>query len=164
MWRCTDRPNQSGFGGGPTAEKFGKLTQAERIAKALKDGNALHPGFPDKVYADKGVTIAWHNMPFQVGGWAGLTAVTQPDVYKTIIKPQGRLYAAGDAYSYLPGWLEGAVTSVDKAIAALPIGFGPRGNVDAEAWVDCSNRIEFQRKGADLAARPLVSCSRTERT
>ena len=107
---------------GPTAEKFGKLTQAERIKKALRDGNALHPGFPDKVYADKGVTIAWHNMPFQVGGWAGLTAVTQPDVYRTIIKPQGRLYAAGDAYSYLPGWLEGAVTSVDKAIAALPSG------------------------------------------
>jgi monoamine oxidase len=105
---------------GPTAEVFGKLEQKARIEKALEGGAALHPGFRDKVYIDRGVTIAWHNMPFQVGGWAGLTAVTQPDVYKAIIKPQGRLYAAGDAYSYLPGWLEGAVTSVYEAIKALP--------------------------------------------
>jgi monoamine oxidase len=112
---------------GPTADKFGKLTQAQRIAKALEGGQQLHPstggndpGFRGKIYIDRGVTIAWQHMPFQVGGWAGLTATRQPEIYQTIIKPQGRLYLAGDVYSYLPGWLEGAVTSVYKAIGALP--------------------------------------------
>jgi monoamine oxidase len=112
---------------GPTALEFGKLSQAQRITHALDAGERLHPprspgftGFKRNVYADKGVTIAWHYMPFQVGGWAGLTAITQPDVYKQIIKPQGQLYTAGDAYSYLPGWLEGSVTSVYAAISALP--------------------------------------------
>jgi monoamine oxidase len=112
---------------GPTAEQFGKLTQAQRIAKALDGGQNLHPstggndpGFKGKIYTDRGVTIAWQYMPFQVGGWAGLTATRQPEVYQKIIKPQGRLYLAGDVYSYLPGWLEGAVTSVYKAIGALP--------------------------------------------
>ena len=112
---------------GPTAEQFGKLTQAQRIAKALDGGQNLHPstggndpGFKGKIYTDRGVTIAWQYMPFQVGGWAGLTATRQPEIYQTIIKPQGRLYLAGDVYSYLPGWLEGAVTSVYKAIGALP--------------------------------------------
>ena len=112
---------------GPTADKFGKLTQAQRLAKALEGGQQLHPstggndpGFRGKIYTDRGVTIAWQYMPFQVGGWAGLTATRQPEIYQTIIKPQGRLYLAGDVYSYLPGWLEGAVTSVYKAIGALP--------------------------------------------
>jgi monoamine oxidase len=112
---------------GPVAEKFGRLTQAERIAKALEGGQHLHPatgpnqpGFESEIYTDRGVTIAWHYMPYQIGGWAGLTATRQPQIYQTIIKPQGQLFLAGDAYSYLPGWLEGAVTSVYKAIEALP--------------------------------------------
>lgn len=105
---------------GPTALTFSQLSQTARIDNALNGGQNLHPCFADKVYADKGVTIAWHFMPFQVGGWSALTAKLDPETYNTIIKPQGRLYLAGDAYSYLPGWLEGAVTSVQKAIGALP--------------------------------------------
>jgi monoamine oxidase len=111
---------------GPTADEFGKLTQARRIAKALEGGQNLHPstggndpGFRGKIYIDRGVTIAWQYMPFQVGGWAGLTATRQPVIYQIIIKPQGQLYLAGDAYSYLPGWQEGAVASVYKAIEAM---------------------------------------------
>ena len=57
------------------------------------------------------MTIAWHMMPNQVGGWAVDTAITQPAVYRAITTlPQGRLYLAGDAWSQLPGWKEGAVS------------------------------------------------------
>jgi monoamine oxidase len=103
---------------GDGAKEFGSFDQKKRIATALAGGAKLHPGFEQKVYADRGVTIAWHYMPFQVGGWASDTANTQPDVYKAITDlPQGRLYLVGDAYSYLPGWQEGAVTSVHAAIS-----------------------------------------------
>jgi monoamine oxidase len=105
---------------GPLAEEFGKLDQQQRLATALKGGAKLHPGFENKVYADKGMTIAWQYMPFQVGGWASDTANTQPDVYRHITDlPRGRLFLAGDAWSYLPGWQEGAITSVYAAIKAL---------------------------------------------
>jgi len=105
---------------GPLAVEFGKLDQAQRLATALKGGEKLHPGFAKKVYADKGLTIAWQYMPFQVGGWASDTASTQPEVYQHITDlPRGRLYLAGDAWSYLPGWQEGAITSVYAAIKSL---------------------------------------------
>lgn len=105
---------------GDAATEFGKYDQATRIEKALAGGDLLHPGFRDKVYADKGLTIAWHYMPFQVGGWPSDTATTQPIVYEHITDlPQGRLYLAGDAWSYLPGWQEGAVTSVYAALDHL---------------------------------------------
>jgi monoamine oxidase len=105
---------------GDLATKFGEYDQATRIKAALEGGTKLHAGFADKVYADKGLTIAWQYMPFQVGGWASDTANTQPKVYEAITDlPQGRLYLAGDAWSYLPGWQEGAVTSVYAAIEAL---------------------------------------------
>jgi monoamine oxidase len=104
---------------GPTAAKFGDKGQDERIDAALIGGETLHPGFKGKVYSDKGVTIAWQYMPFQLGGWAPLIATRQPEIYQTMIMPLGRLYVAGDSYSYLPGWLEGAVTSAYKAVDAI---------------------------------------------
>lgn len=53
-------------------------------------------------------------------GWAADTATAQPEVYRKITTlPQGRLYLAGDAWSYLPGWQEGAVTSVYAAVEAM---------------------------------------------
>ena len=73
------------------------------------------------------MTIAWHYMPNQVGGWPSLTASTQPEVYRKITTlPQGRIYLAGDAWSYLPGWQEGSVSSVYAAVEALAYGL----NVD----------------------------------
>jgi monoamine oxidase len=72
------------------------------------------------VYAGKGLTIAWQDMPFQAGGWPSDTGNTQPKVYEAITDlPQGRLYLAGDTWSYLPGWQEGAITAVYAAIDAL---------------------------------------------
>jgi monoamine oxidase len=98
------------------AATFGKLDQKQRLAAGLSGGAKLHPGFGEKVYADKGLTIAWQYMPFQVGGWAS----TDKEVYDRITAlPRGRLYLVGDAWSYLPGWQEGAVTSVYAAIEAL---------------------------------------------
>ena len=112
---------------GPLASVFGSYGQSQRLQTALNGGEKLHAGFSDKVYADKGMTIAWHYMPNQVGGWPSLTASTQPEVYRKITTlPQGRIYLAGDAWSYLPGWQEGSVSSVYAAVEALAYGL----NVD----------------------------------
>lgn len=111
---------------GPLAADFGKLDQKQRIAAALGGGDKLHPGFKDKVYADDGLTIAWQNMPHQVGGWPSDTAITQPSVYKQITAmPQGRLVCAGDAWSYWPGWQEGSVASAYCAISEIAHSIDP---------------------------------------
>jgi len=108
---------------GAAATVFGSYNQGQRLLAALNGGEKLHSGFTQKVYADKGLTIAWHYMPYQVGGWANETADEQPDVYRKITTlPQGRLYLAGDAWSYLPGWQDGAVTSAYAAVEAMAYG------------------------------------------
>lgn len=108
---------------GPLAQVFGSFDQNRRLQTALNGGEKLHAGFSQKVYADKGVTVAWQYMPFQVGGWAADTATAQPDVYRAITTlPQGRMYLAGDVWSYLPGWQEGSVTSVYAAAEAMVYG------------------------------------------
>ena len=102
---------------GPAADEFGKLDQGHRLDVALRGGEKLHPGFAKKVYRDRGLTVAWQYMPFQVGGWASDTAYEQPEVYAEITNPPpSRIYLAGDTWSYLPGWQEGAITAAYEAI------------------------------------------------
>ena len=105
---------------GPIASVFGQYSQSQRLQAALSGGEKLHSGFSQKVFADRGVTIAWQHMPHQVGGWAADTALEQPEIYRKITTlPQGRLFLAGDAWSYLPGWQEGSVTSAYAAVQAM---------------------------------------------
>jgi monoamine oxidase len=102
---------------GPAADEFGKLDQQRRIRAGLRGGEKLHRGFADKVYPEPRLTVAWQYMPFQLGGWAGDTAYEQPEVYAAITNPPpSRIYFAGDTWSYLPGWQEGAITAAYEAI------------------------------------------------
>lgn len=91
------------------------LDQEARTAKALIGGEALHPGFRQNVYADKGVSVAWQNQAYQMGIGAQDVPGTRPDAYARLIEPidrNGRIYLAGDWLSYWSGWQEGSVRSV----------------------------------------------------
>ena len=102
---------------GAAAADYGELDEQRRLRAALRGGEKLHHGFADKVFRDRGLTVAWQYMPFQLGGWAGDTAYEQPDVYQEITNPPpSRIYFAGDTWSYLPGWQEGAITAAYEAI------------------------------------------------
>lgn len=118
-----------GYDRAADAVEFEKLSRPERIEVALAGGEKLHPGFREKVFAENGVTIAWSKMPYQVGGWANDTAFNQPDVFALVsdADPIGRLYLAGDWFSYYPGWQEGALDSAHFAtdrVARAALGRG----------------------------------------
>ncbi len=105
---------------GEPAAKFGELSHPERLERALRQGGQLHDSFRDKVYPERGVSIAWQNMPYFAGGWADETAESQPDIYRRITDlPQGRVFLAGDFVSYMPGWMEGAVRSAHMAVEGI---------------------------------------------
>lgn len=92
---------------------------------ARKGAIELHRAFEDEsvVPTDKGVSIAWHKVPYQRGGWAAW----RPDdpehmvAYKQLLQPEGedRFYVVGDQASPLPGWQEGAMMSAHYAIGQI---------------------------------------------
>ena len=54
---------------GAAAQIFGLMSPKERMAAALEGGEKIHPNlFKRKV--EKGLSIAWQNMPGQAGAWA----------------------------------------------------------------------------------------------
>jgi len=75
----------------------------------------LHPQFndPEIVNIDKGLSIAWKQVPFQEGGWADWNNESEADrvAYQRLLAPDGPFFVVGDQVSPLPGWQEGAVMS-----------------------------------------------------
>jgi len=100
---------------GAVANKFGLMSHAERLAVALEGGEKLHPDL-FKRNVEKGISLAWQNMPNQSGGWAYYKDQADNPTYLSINQPQGRLVLAGDYLSFLSGWMEGAVRSAELAV------------------------------------------------
>ncbi|GAA2228634.1 flavin monoamine oxidase family protein [Kitasatospora cystarginea] len=115
---------------GDEAEELGDLPVNERLELAREGAIQLHPEFEndDLVPASKGVTIAWHKVPYQLGGWAHWEP-GNPDheeAYRQLLQPEGGdvFYVTGDQISPLPGWQEGAMMSAHFVTQQI-LGFIP---------------------------------------
>ena len=103
---------------GEAARVFGLMSHKQRMTTALQGGEKFHPGIFER-NVEKGLSIAWHNMPNLAGGWAYYRDQANNPDYLAINKPQGRLVLAGDYFSFLAGWMEGAVRSAEMAIERI---------------------------------------------
>ncbi|MGW2630811.1 flavin monoamine oxidase family protein [Streptomyces chattanoogensis] len=113
------------------AEDLGNRTPGKRLELARQGALELHPEFKDKelVPDDKGVTIAWHKVPFQLGGWAAWEPgkAAHKKAYRQLLQPEGTdtFFVTGDQISPLPGWQEGAMMSahyvVQQILGIMPL-------------------------------------------
>jgi monoamine oxidase len=107
------------------ARRFGKISLEQRLREAMKGGKKLHPDFDKHVPIELGLSIAWQNIPYQLGGWADdWTCENSEGAYRRLLEREGNFWVAGDQVSFLSGWQEGAVRSahhVIRGIAGLPM-------------------------------------------
>jgi monoamine oxidase len=100
------------------AAYMASLGLRQRLELAVKGGERLHPGFANHVDFDRGLSIAWQDVPYQLGGWAD-DWTCDDAVYRRLLKPERRFWVAGDQVSYLSGWQEGAVRSALHVIGGI---------------------------------------------
>ncbi|MFJ9854642.1 flavin monoamine oxidase family protein [Streptomyces sp. NPDC101150] len=104
---------------------LGDLTPEKRLKLAREGAIELHPEFKNKevVPEDKGVSIAWHKVPYQLGGWAAWKPKDKEHMkaYKQLLQPEGSdaFYVTGDQISPLPGWQEGAMMSAQYVVQQI---------------------------------------------
>lgn len=108
---------------GECAEAWGKLLPSERLIRARRQAANLH-GERFAAELDKGLSIAWQNIPTQKGGWVDWENVTENDLkpllgYNRLIEGDNGFYVTGDQISHLPGWKEGAVLSAFNVYAQV---------------------------------------------
>lgn len=104
----------------PQADAFGALSLSERLHDAREQAARLHPEFNDRaiIPEEKGISIAWLNVPYQRGGWAKWSSESVKDAhaYERLLAPDRRFHVIGDQVSTLPGWQEGAMMSAQHVV------------------------------------------------
>jgi len=99
------------------AWEFGALPPAERVAKALEWGAAIHPQYKQEF--DNGIAVAWQRNPASLGCFGNWSDKDRAKHYKNLCAIDGRIALAGEHASYLPAWQEGAVLSALDAVTRL---------------------------------------------
>jgi monoamine oxidase len=113
----------SGYGPERFTE-FGKLTTLEaRFAASRAAIEKLHPGYGK--HLSKPVYVGWGRVPYQLGSWVGSFSRGPGDdgyyggAYREFIRPDDRIYFAGDHCSHLNAWQEGAALSAHLALKMI---------------------------------------------
>ncbi|WP_166246542.1 flavin monoamine oxidase family protein [Paenibacillus turpanensis] len=94
---------------GDQAVKLGNMGLLEREHYALAEGAKVHSQYYKEF--ETSFSIAWHKVPYHLGGWASYTADDRKTYYPKLNEPDGRIYLAGEHMSYLTGWMAGAFES-----------------------------------------------------
>lgn len=93
---------------------LGPLAPARSDSASAKK---FHPDSDPHVTRSLGVSIAWKNVAYQLGGWADWEC--DDAHFDRLLKPEGRFWVAGDQVSYLSGSQEGAVRSAHHVIEGI---------------------------------------------
>ena len=108
---------------GSRAIALGRLPLADRLVLARQGAIRLHPEFEDEsiVPTALGLSIAWHQIPFQLGGWSyWQDTAEEREAYARLLAPdKDRFFMVGDQVSSLPGWQEGAIMSAQHVCEQL---------------------------------------------
>jgi monoamine oxidase len=102
---------------GANAYEFTAMTPAERVARAVEFGAAIHPQYKNEF--ECGVTVAWHRVPFTLGCSGDWSDAARVQHYHNLCQIDGRIVLAGEHASALPAWQEGAILSALDAIGRL---------------------------------------------
>ncbi|HEY6361609.1 MAG TPA: flavin monoamine oxidase family protein [Vicinamibacterales bacterium] len=93
----------------PNGRLVGERTPSERLALALTQGERIHPQYRKEF--ESGFSVAWHRVRWNGGSWAAFGGSARREYYSMLLKPDGRVYLAGDHVSNINAWMQGAFES-----------------------------------------------------
>ncbi len=102
---------------GGNSYEFTAMPPAERVARAVEFGAAIHPQYNSEF--ENGIAVAWHRVPFTLGCSGDWSEDARIEHYRNLCAIDGRIVLAGEHASALPAWQEGAILSSLDAIARL---------------------------------------------
>ena len=109
---------------------FGRLPTIEAKVDASRQAiEKLHPGHGKDL--SKPVYVSWGQIPYNLGSWISGFGETGGGSLEVLLRPDRRVYFAGDHTSHLVGWQEGAALSSYRVINQLGVRLENGGNLAA---------------------------------
>ena len=98
---------------GQDALQWGAMDEETRLEEALDDVEQIHPGIRREF--EVGASHAWYGDRWARGAFAMFAPEQQSALYPAIIRPQGRVYFAGEHCSLYHAWIQGSLESGIRA-------------------------------------------------
>jgi monoamine oxidase len=95
------------------AARWGAMDPETRLEEALEDVAKIHPRIRE-VY-ETGASHAWYDDRFANGAFALFAPEQQTTLQADIVRPEGRIYFAGEHCSLHHAWIQGALESGIRA-------------------------------------------------
>lgn len=108
------------YNDGEVGHAWHMLPPSERAALARISTDKVHPGYGKELEGP--ISLAWRTVPFSWGAWPVWEPDDSPEVtanFRELIRPEGRVFFAGDIASLWAGWMEGAFAAAHTAIADI---------------------------------------------
>jgi monoamine oxidase len=108
---------------GQDALRWGAMDEETRLEEAIEDVSQLHPRIRDAY--EVGASHAWYDDRWANGAFALFEAGQQTELQADIVRPEGRIYFAGEHCSLYHAWIQGALESglaAARTINELPAG------------------------------------------
>ncbi|MFN2484664.1 MAG: flavin monoamine oxidase family protein [Candidatus Limnocylindria bacterium] len=98
---------------GQDALQWGAMDEETRLEEALDDVARIHPWIRDEY--EVGASHAWYGDRWARGAFAMFAPEQQTQLQADIVRPEGRLYFAGEHCSLYHAWIQGALESGIRA-------------------------------------------------
>lgn len=99
------------------AAKVSALSPADRAKFAVEFGQKVFPAYAESF--ESAFSVAWHRVQYNLGGWGMWSEEARARDYPVLLKPEGRVYLAGEHLSHIGGWQAGGIESAWMQIDAL---------------------------------------------
>ena len=99
------------------AAKVSALSPDARAKFAVDFGTKIFPQYGENF--ETAFSVAWHRVQYNLGGWAVWTDEARARDYPVLLKPDNRIYLAGEHLSHIGGWQAGGIESAWMQIDAL---------------------------------------------
>jgi monoamine oxidase len=98
---------------GQDALQWGAMDEQTRLEEALDDVEQIHPRIREEF--EVGASHAWYGDRWARGAFAMFAPEQQSNLQAAIVKPEGRVYFAGEHCSLYHAWIQGAIESGIRA-------------------------------------------------
>jgi monoamine oxidase len=98
---------------GQDALQWGAMEPEQRVIEAIDDVKRIHPQI--KREFEVGASHAWYSDRWARGAFALFAPEQQTNLQEAILKPEGRVYFAGEHCSLYHAWIQGALESGIRA-------------------------------------------------
>ena len=108
------------YNDGEVGHRWHMMSADDRAKAARLSTDRVHPGYGKELLEP--ISLSWRNMPFAWGAWPAWEPDDSPEVtanYREIVRPEGRVFFAGDIASLWAGWMEGAFAAAHAAITEI---------------------------------------------